>query len=546
MDLDNGAMPEPTSDTALTIALCTLNAKYIHASLGLRYLLANMERHGSAALREQTVLCEFTLQREPQQVVDKLLASLGTVRAGQRAIVGFGVYIWNVTQTLQVMVLLKAQRPDIVLVLGGPEVSHETQQQDIVALADHVITGWGDVSFPRLCLALRHGPQPLMKFIPGVQPPLEDINLPYSGYSDADLAHRVLYVEASRGCPFKCEFCLSSLDKTAWAFPLESLLEELDRLHARGARHFKFVDRTFNLKVETSVRILQFFLDRMSADLQLHFELIPDHLPQPLKDLLAQFPEGVLQLEVGVQSFNEAVQQRISRRQDNGRTEANLRWLAQHTQAHLHCDLIFGLPGEGLDSFASGFDRLWAMGPQEIQLGLLKRLRGTPITRHTKEFAMVYDSAPPYAVLQTGAVDASTVQRFVRLARYWDLVANSGRFPRALALLLECHAAPEVVAAAGDASPFWRFLAFSDWLWERSAQTQGLTPEALLDRLFDYLHSQRAFPAETVQIALRDDYLASGARANPVALAGLLPRREPAVAKTAPALPRQQRHAITQ
>jgi hypothetical protein len=425
-------------------------------------------------------------------------------------------------------------------------VSHETQQQDIVALADHVITGWGDVSFPRLCLALRHGPQPLMKIIPGVQPPLEDINLPYSGYSDADLAHRVLYVEASRGCPFKCEFCLSSLDKTAWAFPLEPLLEALDLLHGRGARHFKFVDRTFNLKVETSVRILQFFLGRMSADLQLHFELIPDHLPQPLKDLLAQFPAGVLQLEVGIQSFNEAVQQRISRRQDNGRTEANLRWLAQHTQAHLHCDLIFGLPGEGLDSFASGFDRLWAMGPQEIQLGLLKRLRGTPITRHTKEFAMVYDSAPPYAVLQTGAVDASTVQRFVRLARYWDLVANSGRFPRALALLLECHAAPEVVAAAGDASPFWRFLAFSDWLWERSAQTQGLTPEALLDRLFDYLHSQRAFPAETVQIALRDDYLASGARANPVALAGLLPLREPAVAKTAPALPRQQRHAITQ
>jgi hypothetical protein len=536
-------MSLPSIALAPTIVLCTLNAKYVHASLGLRYLLANMERHGSAELRQQTVLREFTIHRPAQQVVDELLATLPAAAPASAAIVGFGVYIWNVTQTGAVLRLLKAQRPDIVLVLGGPEVSHETQQQDIVALADHVITGWGDVSFPRLCQALRHGPQPLLKIIPGVQPPLEQIALPYAGYSDADLAHRVLYVEASRGCPFKCEFCLSSLDKTAWAFPLEPLLEELGRLHARGARHFKFVDRTFNLKVESSVRILQFFLDRMSPDLQLHFEVVPDHLPQPLKDLLRQFPKGVLQLEVGIQSFNETVQQRISRRQDNGRTEANLRWLVQHTRAHLHTDLIFGLPGEDLDSFANGFDRLWALGPQEIQLGLLKRLRGTPITRHSLEFGMVYDSAPPYAVLQTGAVDATTVQRFIHLARYWDLFANSGRFPRALTLLLDGPAAPEVIAAAGGASPFRRFLAFCDWLWERSAQTQGCTPEALLDWLFDYLLTQRAFPAETARAALRDDYLASGARSNPRALAGLLPRREITAANTTQALPRQQRHA---
>ena len=539
-------MPAAVTAPSPTIVLCTLNARYIHASLGLRYLLANMERHGSASLRQQTVLREFTIHRPAQQVVDELLATLCAAPVGSSCIVGFGVYIWNVTQSSAVVRLLKAQRPDILLVLGGPEVSHETQQQAIVALADHVITGWGDVSFPRLCLALRHGPQPLMKIIPGVQPPLEEIALPYAGYSDADLAHRVLYVEASRGCPFKCEFCLSSLDKTAWAFPLEPLLEELERLHGRGARHFKFVDRTFNLKVEASVRILQFFLDRMSPGLQLHFEVIPDHLPQPLKDLLRQFPQGVLQLEVGVQSFDEIVQQRISRRQDNARTEANLRWLVQQTQAHLHTDLIFGLPGEDLDSFARGFDRLWALGPQEIQLGLLKRLRGTPITRHSLEFAMVYDGAPPYAVLQTGAADATTVQRFMRLARYWDLIANSGRFPRARALLLDGPATPAASDDDGGASPFRRFLAFSDWLWESSAQTHGFKPEALLDWLFDYLLTQRAFPAETARAALRDDYLASGARSNPQALVGLLPRREAAVAKTAPVLPRQQRHALVQ
>ena len=150
----------------------------------------------------------------------------------------------------------------------------------------------------------------------------DQIALPYAEYTDADLAHRLLYVEASRGCPFKCEFCLSSLDKTAWAFDLELFLAELHTLYQRGARNFKFVDRTFNLKIDASARILQFFLDRMVADLFLHFEVIPDHLPDRLKDMIAKFPPGVLQFEVGIQSFNVEVQQRISRRQDNDKTVA--------------------------------------------------------------------------------------------------------------------------------------------------------------------------------------------------------------------------------
>lgn len=165
-------------------------------------------------------------------------------------------------------------------------MSHETDQQAIMLLADHFITGWSDVSFAKLCRALLGGPRPLMKIIAGEQPLLEGIHLPYAEYSDADLAHRLLYVEASHGCPFKCEFCLSSLDKTAWAFELDRVLDALNGLYQRGARTFKFVDRTFNLKIDNSVRILQFFLDRLpqpgapaNAQLFLHFEVIPDHLP---------------------------------------------------------------------------------------------------------------------------------------------------------------------------------------------------------------------------------------------------------------------------
>jgi hypothetical protein len=253
--------------------------------------------------------------------------------------------------------------------------------------------------------------------------------------------------------------------------------------------------------------------------------------------MLAQFPPGVLQLEVGVQTFNVAVQQTISRKQDNDATEANLRWLLAHTHAHLHVDLIFGLPGETLQSFADGFDRLLAIGPHEIQLGILKRLRGAPIARHSAAHGMVYAAEPPYTVQHTAVVDAATLQRFGRLARYWELLANSGRFAQTLPLVLH----RPVVAGSSTRSPFWCFMAFSDWLWQRQGSTHRLTPEALVDALFDYLSASQ--PPDAVRQALLSDYLASGARANPRALHGLLPRRTASPAKASRTLAtRQVRH----
>ena len=536
---DNTAMSLPPR-----IVLATLNARYIHASLGLRYLLANMARHGSDALREATVLREYSLTRPVEQVVADLVATLGQSDdpASPAPVVGFGVYIWNVTQTTEVVRQLKALRPDVRVVLGGPEVSHELDNQPIVALADYVITGWGDVSFPKLCHALIHGPRPLMKVIAGEQPPLEDIALPYAEFSDADLAHRLLYVEASRGCPFKCEFCLSALDKTAWAFEEDTFLQELATLYQRGARNFKFVDRTFNLKIDASVRILQFFLNRLQAEpgvpLFIHFEVVPDHLPDRLKDSIAQFPPGVLQFEIGIQSFNVEVQQRISRRQDNAKTTANLRWLLDHSEAHLHTDLIFGLPGESRQSFADGFDQLYATGPHEIQLGVLKRLRGTPLAKRSlpgvpPEHGMVYDTEPPYTVQHTDAVSAAEVQAFIRLARYWDLVANSGRFGATMALLMQGH------------SPFAAFSAWAAWLWRTTGKTSGLSPEDLVNALFTYLTLERGQAEDVVRAALLADYLASGARSNPKALQGHLPRRSAPISAQAAAsslVQRQERH----
>lgn len=472
------------------IILSTLNARYAHASLGLRYLHANLrELHSRSAIRE------FVIGQKTEEMAEKILAD-------QPKILGLGVYIWNVEQCTRLVALLKRVAPEIIVILGGPEVSHEPELQPICEMADYVISGWGDLSFAQLAAQILDGSAPNTKLIKGVQPPLAAITLPYDEYTDEDIARRHLYVEASRGCPFKCEFCLSALDKTAWPFDPALFLIELDKLYARGARQFKFVDRTFNLKIDASLAILEFFLARIEAAPDdppfVHFELIPDHLPERLKAAISRFPAGSLQFEIGIQTFDPEVQARISRRQKNHLAEANLLWLREHSRAHLHVDLIAGLPGEDLERFAQGFDRLVALGPHEIQLGILKRLRGAPIARHTQEYDLRFAPDPPYQILSTGCMDFFTLQRLSRFARYWDLIANSGRFKQSLPWLL------------GE-SPFQRFMAFSDWLYASTGQTHALAHDRLVHLLHDFLTTQCEASEQSVQ-ALIDDYRGAGGR----------------------------------
>ncbi|GDX09766.1 hypothetical protein LBMAG57_15380 [Verrucomicrobiota bacterium] len=517
------------------IVLATLNAKYIHASFGLRYLMANL-----GGLRERACMAEFHINQTPLEITEAVLLH-------EPRIVGFGVYIWNVEQTTEVVALLKRIRPELIIILGGPEVSYETDGQEIVALADHVITGEADVKFAEVCRQLLEDRRPRLswqtglwpvetagdgclpgqpgrlssKIIPAELPTLTSLASPYDFYTDEDLAHRVVYVEASRGCPFTCEFCLSSLDLPVRAFPLDAFLSAMQRLLDRGATQFKFVDRTFNLHLPTSMGILQFFLDRWRDGLFLHFEMIPDRLPEQLRALIRKFPPGAVQFEVGIQTFDDATSKNISRRQNLERLADNLRFLREETGVHVHADLIVGLPGEGMESFGRGFDRLVALGPQEIQVGILKRLRGTPIIRHDAEFAMRYAPHPPYEILATRDISFPDMQRMRRFARYWDLVANSGNFSKTLTLLWgggvsnqsgkvfsnQSDAAPgDTLITDHCPSPFASFLRFSDWLHATLRRTHQIALQTIAQGLFDFLTVENHADPATVAAALEADW----------------------------------------
>jgi radical SAM superfamily enzyme YgiQ (UPF0313 family) len=504
-----------------TIILTTLNAKYIHAAFGLRYLLANL-----GPLRDQGEIIEFEIGQRTFPIVEQLLAR-------KPKIIGFGVYIWNVTQTLSVLRCLKKLAPEIKVVLGGPEVSYEIEGQEIAQYADVLITGEADLTFAGVCREILDEGSPSQSLVRSPVPDLSEIVTPYDLYSDDDVKNRIVYVEASRGCPFTCEFCLSSLDIPVRQFPDAPFLKSLEQLYERGVQHFKFVDRTFNLNLKSSRAIMEFFLERLRPGMFLHFEMIPDRLPDGLREVIARFPPGALQFEVGIQTFDEATSKNISRRQNYQRLEDNFGFLRRETGVHIHADLIVGLPGEDIESFGRGFDRLIGLNPQEIQVGILKRLRGTPIVRHDEAWEMIYDSDPPYEILQNRLIDFQTMQRMRRFARYWDLVGNSGNFVESVSLIWD-----------SGASPFKSFLQFSDWIYREAKRRHGIALTKLVGFVFRFLTTEVNLDPHTVAPVVWRDYQRAGRSDCPMELRPYLEKEmaEQTAPKESRSLKRQSRH----
>ncbi|MCK9473295.1 B12-binding domain-containing radical SAM protein [Sulfurimonas sp.] len=468
------------------ILLTTLNSRFTHTSIALRYLYANLKE-----LQDDAMILEFSINDAVQNIAEKLLAH-------KPEIIGIGVYIWNVSYVSELIHLLKKVSPNTKIILGGPEVSHEPFRVNLDS-ADFIIQGEGDIAFYELCVAILNN-SATQRVIKMSLPSLKNIALPYRFYTDDDIKNRYIYVEASRGCPFECEFCLSSMDEKVRAFDLNVLLEEFELLWQRGARNFKFIDRTFNLNIKTANRLLDFFLEKKPPYFA-HFEVVPDHFPDSLKAKISLFPEGALQLEIGIQTLNSEIAANISRPLKLEKIKENIKFLQDETNAHMHLDLIVGLPGETLESFGANLDELVRLSNSEIQIGILKKLSGTYINRHDIECKMIYSDIPPYDVLQTSTLSFEDIQIMKRFSRFWDLTYNSGNFKQSVKLIWQ------------EQSVFERFYDFSAWIYSQTDSTWKISLQRLGELLFTYLCEIKGVNTEFVAKTMLEDMMKLKGRA---------------------------------
>ncbi len=471
------------------IILTTFNARYTHTSLGLRYLFANLEE-----LQERAQILEFVINSQVADAAEEILAK-------NPKIVGIGAYIWNALEVSELINIIKKVSPSTIVILGGPEASYLPHRVDF-SLADFVVQGEGDIVFYELCRDVLGGNMPKERFIKASVVDINSIKLPYEHYTDHDIKNRYCYVEASRGCPFTCEFCLSSIDKKVREIDIERFLLELERLWQRGVRNFKFIDRTFNLNIENATKLLDYFLAK-KEEYFIHFEVIPDHFPAVLRDRIAQFPPAALQLEVGIQTLDPLISKKINRRLNIEKIEDNLAFLQNETNAHLHVDLIVGLPAESLEGFGANLDKLYSLTKCEIQIGILKKLSGTTLSRHDEIYGMVYSDKPPYDILQNDLISFSQMQKIKRFARFWDMVYNSGNFKKTAPLLWR------------DGKVYEGFFAFSIWLYEQSESTWQISLDRLAQYIFNYLCSQMGYEDEHIKALLIDDIMGIRGRKMP-------------------------------
>jgi radical SAM superfamily enzyme YgiQ (UPF0313 family) len=475
----------------MKIVLSTLNSRYTHSSLALRYIYANLKE-----LQDSTLVLEFSINDSLQSVAEKLLQTSPNI-------IALGTYIWNAQQIKELIHILKKVSPELIIILGGPEVSHEPFRVSF-SLADYIIQGEGDVAFYELCKEIQKNPKQVKqtKVIKQTTQNLKELKLPYEFYTDEDIQNRYIYVEVSRGCPFECEFCLSSMDERVRTFDIQHTLQEFEKLWQRGARAFKFVDRTFNINIKTANKILDFFLTKEPPYFA-HFEVIPDHFPNALKEKIKKFPHGALQMEIGIQTLNLDVAKGISRNLKLDKIKENISFLEQDTKAHIHLDLIVGLPGETLKSFGDNLDELVGLSSCEIQIGILKKLSGTYINRHDIEFDMVYSEYPPYDILKNKLLSFEDIQIMKRFARFWDLTYNSGNFKNSIVLLYK------------DESMYENFYKFSMWIYNQTDSTYKISLVRLGELLFTYLRDVKKVQAQVIAELMLMDMMKLKGRAIP-------------------------------
>ena len=485
-------MTTPQND----ILFIACNARYSHVAMSLKTLRANLP----ANLHDASDCLEFTIQNDVTE------AAYDIIRRKPK-IVAISVYLWSITFARQLVEILKNTTPDIKILIGGPEIAApESRCHDpLFALADHIIIGEGEHAVAALCQKYCDPQTPCcypeletmlgqhIIYAPRID--LKTLKLPYDEYTDDDLAHRILYVETARGCPYRCAFCLSANDKPMRYFELEPLLKAFQKLLQRGARAFKFLDRTLNASLSRALEILAFFMP-WKDEIALHFEMVPHEIPDKLIEAMAKYPPGAIQIEFGVQTLTPHVADLIHRQLNAERLLHNLAQLRTNTGVHIHADLIAGLPGESFEQFALGFEKLRHSGVQEIQLGILKRLKSSPLDLMAETWQLKFSNLPPYEILQTPDMSFEDLTQFKRFAKFYDTLVNNANFPNTVKRICE----PDF---------FGQFMALTTWIYENTNATQGISQTRWVTLLFQYMTQvAQISPDEAAQVLI-GDYLRS-------------------------------------
>ena len=415
----------------MNVVLSTLNSKFIHSSLALRYLKAYGEAHGQAY-----DIVEYTINMP-------VLHILSDITEHDIDVLGFACYIWNIEMTLHVVDMVKAVRPDIKIVLGGPEVSFTADELlERCPNIDYIVQGEGEEAFHALVTALQLGNDGLNPVIPGVRgrrdgsilgsleavevSDLSTIPFPYTEEDMEDLEHKIIYYESSRGCPFSCQYCLSGNKNTVRFFPQERTLEELQWFIDHGVKQVKFVDRTFNCAPHHHRPLMEFMRDS-DTDMNFHLEMEPELMTEWETNILCETPPGRIQIEVGVQSTHKKTLDAINRYNDWPYIQKSIRPIIQAGRTHVHMDLIVGLPHEDFNRFGQSFNDLFSLQPHALQIGFLKLLKGSGI-RRMREYKYVADPLAPYEVLSTHVLPYDDVRFLKYFEDVFERFYNSERF----------------------------------------------------------------------------------------------------------------------
>jgi anaerobic magnesium-protoporphyrin IX monomethyl ester cyclase len=467
----------------LNIVIATLNAKYIHTSLALRYLKAYCER-------------DFPMQLVEYTIKDPLLNIVSDLYQRKPDVVGFSCYIWNIEETIRVIEMLRKVLPEVKIVLGGPEVSYDVDYwMERLVDVDFIVIGEGEETFHHFLqqcqghqkfhfvygLAYRKADGTVVINPPRPKLALDDIPSPHRFHEDLQtLANRVVYFETSRGCPFSCSFCLSSIEVGVRYFSMERTKTDLLYLIDSGAKLIKFVDRTFNIKRDYALEIFEFLIQNHRGCV-FQFEITADIMRPEVLDYLADHaPPGIFRFEIGVQSTNDPTNEIINRKQNFAKLTRTVMKVKESGKIAQHLDLIAGLPLEDYDTFRKTFNDVFALGPEELQLGFLKMLRGTGMRNDATKYNYVYMEYAPYEMLSNDVMPFADLVRIKRvedvLEKYW----NAHRMDFTLHYLIRHE----------FTSAFDFFQAFGDYWEARGWQRIGHQLEDLFVRLLDFLRTQ--------------------------------------------------------